>query len=97
MTVSQLSVSASRDDEGKIYVSICNLSHEKDADLNLDIRGTAAGRVSGRILTHAELGAHNTFEAPAIVAPAVFEGAKLADGILGCTLPPASVVVLTLE
>ncbi|AIQ51556.1 alpha-N-arabinofuranosidase [Paenibacillus sp. FSL R7-0331] len=97
VTVPQLSVSASRDAEGKVYVSICNLSHEAAAALSLDIRGTQAGRVSGQILTHAELGAHNTFEAPDTVAPVAYEGAELADGVLHCTLPPASVTVLTLK
>ncbi|MNB90406.1 Intracellular exo-alpha-L-arabinofuranosidase 2 [compost metagenome] len=97
VTVPQLSVSASRDAEGKVYVSICNLSHEAAAALSLDIRGTQAGRVSGQILTHAELGAHNTFEAPDAVAPVAYEGAELADGVLNCTLPPASVTVLTLK
>ncbi|WP_042203571.1 alpha-N-arabinofuranosidase [Paenibacillus camerounensis] len=97
VTVPQLSVSASRDSEGKVYVSICNLSHEADAALSLDIRGTQAGRVSGQILTHTELGAHNTFDAPDTVAPAAYEGAELTDGVLHCVLPPASVTVLTLK
>lgn len=97
VTIPQLSVSASRDGEGKIYVSICNLSHEADASLSFAIRGTQASRVSGQILTHAELGAHNTFEAPETVAPSPYGQAELDDGVLSCTLPPASVVVLTLE
>ncbi|MNI49807.1 Intracellular exo-alpha-L-arabinofuranosidase 2 [compost metagenome] len=97
VTIPQLSVSASRDSQGKIYVSLCNLSHEAGAQLSLAISGAEASNVSGRILTHAELGAHNTFEAPDAVAPAAYEQAVLADGVLSCALPPASVVVLTLE
>lgn len=97
VTVPQLSISASRDQEGSIYVSICNLSHEADAGLSLDIRGAQVSAVTGEILTHAELGAHNTFEAPDTIAPSAYEGALLTDGILSCTLPPASVTVLTLK
>ncbi|WP_438495933.1 alpha-N-arabinofuranosidase [Paenibacillus sp. IHBB 3054] len=97
VAISQLSVSASRDGDGKIYVSICNLSHEDGATLSFGIGGAAPTRVTGQILTHTELGAHNTFQTPDKVAPSVYEAAALEDGLLNCVLPPASVVVLTLE
>lgn len=97
VTIPQLSVSASRDGEGKVYVSLCNISHEASASLSLDICGITLSSVSGQILTHGELGAHNTFNNPDTVAPAAFEGVSLNDGTLDCELPPASVVVITLE
>ncbi|MNW64168.1 Intracellular exo-alpha-L-arabinofuranosidase 2 [compost metagenome] len=96
-SIPQLSVSASRDASGKVYVSICNISHADNAALSIELVGTSARTINGQILTHSDLNAHNTFETPATVAPAVFEGASLKNGVLDCQLPPASVVVLTLE
>ncbi len=40
------------------------------------------------------MNAHNTFEEPAAVAPAAFDGAALRNGILTVNLPAKSVVVL---
>lgn len=97
ITIPQLSVSASRDASGKVYVSICNLSHKEQASLSFSIEGVAHEKVSGLILTHTELNAHNTFEAADNVTPSVYDGASLKGGVLDCKLPPASVVVLTLE
>ncbi|MGC4073722.1 MAG: hypothetical protein QM760_14675 [Nibricoccus sp.] len=40
---------------------------------------------------------HNTFDAPSVVAPKAFDGAKLEGGKLVVALPAKSVVVLELE
>ncbi|ULO06133.1 alpha-N-arabinofuranosidase [Paenibacillus sp. 19GGS1-52] len=97
VTIPQLSVSASRDASGKVYVSICNLSHKEQANLSFNIEGAVHEMVSGLILTHTELNAHNTFEAADNVTPSAYDGASIKGGVLDCELPPASVVVLTLE
>ncbi|SET89726.1 alpha-N-arabinofuranosidase [Paenibacillus sp. NFR01] len=96
-SIPQLSLSASRDAEGKVYVSVCNLSHEAAAELALELRGAVFTQVAGTILTHTELGAHNSFQSPDTLAPVAFSGAVLEGGKLSCTLPPASVAVFTLE
>ncbi|MHA6531355.1 alpha-N-arabinofuranosidase [Paenibacillus sp. BAC0078] len=96
-SIPQISVSASRDEAGKLYVSLCNLSHADSASLTIELAGISAGTVTGQILTHTDLNAHNTFESPETVAPTAYNGAVLKDGALACQLPPASVVVLTLE
>jgi len=97
LTIPQISVSASRDTNGKVYVSLCNLSHKDSASLSIGIEEVSFSKVTGQILTHSVLGAHNTFEAPDTVTPVAFEGASLLGEKLSCELPPASVVVLTLE
>ncbi|MEC0130353.1 alpha-N-arabinofuranosidase [Paenibacillus odorifer] len=97
LTIPQISVSASRDTNGKVYVSLCNLSHNDSASLSIGIEEVTFSKVTGQILTHSVLGAHNTFEAPDTVTPVAFEGASLSGEKLSCELPPASVVVLTLE
>lgn len=97
-SIPQLSVSCSKDAEGKLHVSVCNLHHDAGATLRLELAGTGAfNRVSGTVLAHSELYAHNTFSEPEKVKPAAFEGSTLAGGVLTAELPAASVVVLTLE
>ncbi|RUT46473.1 alpha-N-arabinofuranosidase [Paenibacillus anaericanus] len=96
-SIPQLSISASINAEGIIHISVCNLHHEESAAVQCHIIGAEGRRVSGKVLTHSTLNAHNTFDQPNEVAPVNFEGASLLDGQLQFELPPASVVVLTLE
>ncbi|KAA9005522.1 alpha-N-arabinofuranosidase [Paenibacillus spiritus] len=93
----QISATASRDGEGRIYLSLCNLSHCDGASLTIQVEGAETASVTGRILTHSDLEAHNTFEAPDRIQPAAFRGASLANGLLSCAVPAASVIVLELS
>jgi alpha-N-arabinofuranosidase len=92
-----MSVSASRDGDGHVHVSIVN-AHAKEAiNLACTLEDVEASKVSGRILTSDKLDGHNTFEEPDRVKPASFDGASLDDGKLAAEIPPRSVVVLHLE
>jgi alpha-N-arabinofuranosidase len=92
-----MSVSASRDEDGNVHVSIVN-AHAKEAiKLACALEDVEASKVSGRILTSDKLDGHNTFEEPDRVKPASFDGASLDDGKLAAEIPPRSVVVLHLE
>jgi alpha-N-arabinofuranosidase len=53
--------------------------------------------VSGRVLTSKDINAHNTFDKPQAIKPAVFDGAKLKGDELTVALPAKSVVVLAVE
>ena len=76
---------------------LCNLDPRKVQEVAAELKGTAAKKVSGTILTAATMQAHNTFEKPETLKPAAFDGAKL-DGVkLSVTLPAKSVVVLEIE
>jgi alpha-L-arabinofuranosidase len=99
VSIPQLSVSCSRNAEGKLHISLCNLHHAEGADVSLNLAGLAATepRVSGRILTDSSLNAHNTFTEPANIKPEAFTGFTWSNGALALTLPPASVVVLAVE
>ncbi|MDF2922162.1 MAG: alpha-N-arabinofuranosidase [Paenibacillaceae bacterium] len=98
VSIPQLSVSASRNAEGKLHISLCNLHHAESAAVRLSLESCAANvPVSGRVLTHESLNAHNTFADPETVKPAEFTSFEWNSGELAATLPPASVVVLTLE
>jgi alpha-N-arabinofuranosidase len=95
--IPQLSVSASVDANGKIHLSLCNLNHHESTEIHCELRGTDKTEISGTILSDTALNAHNTFEQPEIIKPLEFKSASLKNGILSLSLPPASVVVLTLE
>ncbi len=96
----QVSVSASQADGGAIHVTLCNLDSRAPADVTIALRGDDAGdpaadrEVSGRILTAAEMTAHNTFSRPDVVQPASLPPLALRNGELSVQLPPMAVCLL---
>jgi alpha-N-arabinofuranosidase len=92
-----ISASASRDANGVIHISLVNIDAKQAQDFTLEVRGTKFSGVTGRILTSAKLQDHNTFENSEKIQPAVFKGATLNANSLKGSIPPFSVVVLTLK
>jgi alpha-N-arabinofuranosidase len=92
-----LSVSASKDTDGKIHVSLCNLDPNKPAKILCELRGGVPRSVTGRVLTAGEMSTHNTFENPSAIAPRVFKEAKIKGRKLSAVLPPKSVVVIEIQ
>ncbi|MFC1738276.1 alpha-L-arabinofuranosidase C-terminal domain-containing protein [Planctomycetota bacterium] len=95
--VPALSVSASRNENGKIYISLCNLDPENSAELICELWGGDAGKVSGSVLTADKMNAHNTFDDPETIHPVEFDDFELEGNVLSITLPSKSVVVLEIE
>lgn len=62
-TVPDLHVSASEDSDGRINITLVNLSHDQSRHIDLDIQGTTGKCISARVLT-GEASAHNTFFDP---------------------------------
>jgi len=96
-SVPSLTASASRNSEGKIYVSIVNLDPNRASEVTTTIPGTAIKNVSGEVLTANAMNAMNTFDRPDAVKPAAFGGYKLQGTQLDLSIPPKSVVVLELR
>lgn len=92
-----LNVSASRDQSGKIHVTLCNLDPNQAQTMTAELRGAKVSKVSGQILTASEIKAHNTFEQPDRVKPAVYSGAKLTSNGFAAEIPAKSVLTLELE
>jgi alpha-N-arabinofuranosidase len=92
-----VNASASRDAEGKIHVTLCNLNPNQPAEVACELAGAKANKLSGRVLTGPEITAHNTFEKPNTVEPAAFTAFKTTDNGFSVTLPSKSVVVLEVE
>ncbi|HET9511841.1 MAG TPA: alpha-L-arabinofuranosidase C-terminal domain-containing protein, partial [Sphingomonas sp.] len=91
-----VSASAARGTDGLVRVALTNVDPNRPAAVSTTLTGVTASAVDGEILTGA-IGAHNTFDQPDTVKPAAFTGASVSGGTLNVTLPPASVVVLTLR
>ena len=93
-TIPAVSASASRDQAGKIHVTLCNLNPNQSVDITCELQGAKTTKLSGRILTAPEMNAHNTFDQPDNVKPAEFNTFKVTDNGFVTTLPAKSVVVL---
>jgi alpha-N-arabinofuranosidase len=92
-----VSASASRKD-GRVHVSLCNLSPAEPADVRLELRGTGGDwQAQGTLLAADDIRAHNTFDRPDRVAPRELDGVRMSGGELRFALPPASVAVLRLD
>ena len=96
-SIPALNVSASKDDSGRIHISLCNLEPGNTAEVACALEGAEPKKISGRVLTAEAMTAHNTFENPQAVKPATFNKFELKGNILKMTLPTKSVVVLEIE
>ncbi|MFB4328875.1 alpha-N-arabinofuranosidase [Paenibacillus sp. CR_12] len=94
--IPQVSVTASRDEAGKIHVSLCNVSHAEQSDVKIQLRGLsgAVKQIVGRQLAADSLDAHNTFESPEVLKPAAFTAFEQEGDVLRAKLAPMSVTVL---
>jgi alpha-N-arabinofuranosidase len=91
-----LTASASVDEGGRIHVSLTNCDPALDRTAALELPGFSPKAVSGRIITSAGMGDHNTFDSPDAVAIREFGGAAVSGSKLAVTLPAKSVVTLEL-
>jgi alpha-N-arabinofuranosidase len=96
-SIPAISVSASKDKDGKIHITLCNLDPNKSQEIDCELRGFAPQSVTGRILTSTNMAAHNTFGDPEKIKPAEFKNVKLQDNGVATVLPPKSVVLLAIR
>lgn len=92
-----ISVSASKDDNGITHISLVNIDAKKSQSISIETDGAKYSSVSGRILTSGKLQDFNSFNNGNKISPAVFKNAKLDGNRLQVSLPPFSIVVLTLK
>lgn len=95
--IPQISVSASKDNKNQIHITLCNLDPDNIAEIDCKTNNSNSNNVRSRILTASEINMHNTFDAPEQIKPIVFNEFKFNNNILKAQLPPASVVLFTLE
>jgi len=94
--IQAVSASASKDQSGKIHISLTNSDNRNSQEVEISVNGFKAKQVTGRILTSAKVQDHNTFDNPARVAPETFNDASLSEGNIKVNMPPNSVIVLEL-
>lgn len=93
-TLPALSASASRNQAGKVHVSVVNIDPKAAKTVAIDLGNLSAGQVKGRILKGNSLRDYNSFEQPDTLVPTIYDGAKLAGNKLEMEIPPHSVIVL---
>jgi len=92
-----ISISASRRN-GEIHLTMCNIHHELDREIELDVRGAAdTGFVAGRLLHAPALDTCNTFDAPELVCPQPYRIDKTGPSSFAMKLPAHSVALVTLK
>lgn len=90
-------VTAARSKDGSLAVGVSNMALKQDYTITLDLGSASAKRVTGEILTHDRMDAHNTPGSPESVAPARFTGAQIKGKTLVLDVPAKSVVVVRVE
>ena len=88
------SVSASRDAEGTMHVSLANPLLDKSVTVDLSFDEFKPASVSGEILCAGKISARNEFDKAPEVAPKPFGDTKIKGGRIKLTMPPASIIVL---
>ena len=92
-----LNVSASKNKNGVIHVTLCNLDPEAPSELECTVEGANVKSVSGRVLSAKAMNAHNTFEKPNAISPVKLKNIWLKDNKISVTLSSKSVVVLEVK
>ena len=82
--------------EDRVTLTLTNASLDTPASARIRLDGVQVREVRGRVLTHADMQAANTFEQPGQVAPAVLPAA-VANGGIQATIPGKSVAALEIR
>jgi alpha-N-arabinofuranosidase len=82
--------------DGVLTLSVVNPHISEAVEAELALRGGQARSAQARVLAHADIHAHNTFDVPTVVTP-VSVPAKAQGSAWTHVFPPASVTVLRVE
>jgi alpha-N-arabinofuranosidase len=94
-SLAQVSVSASKDGQGTVHVTLCNIDPQSAAALTIDVAGIdSITQASGRVLTAADMTAHNSFSQPDALQPTTLSNIIVNGSQIEVTLEPMSVAVL---
>ena len=94
--VPDLTESVSMGKDGKLHITMTNLSLDEDRQIEAVLAETTVKSVTGEILTGA-MDAHNTFEASNEVHTVSFDGCKAEGNKITFTIPARSVLHLAVE
>lgn len=94
--VPNLNESVSIDSEGKINITINNLSVDESYHIETTIVDRVVNKVKADILTN-DMNAHNTFDNPNLVKPEPFKDFELTEKGINFTIPACSVLSFVLD
>jgi len=95
--IDALNVSASRNSDGAVNITICNLDPHTSSQLSCEFEGLEPSSAEGRVLTTEKMNIHNTFENPDAIEPVQLENLKIEGNTVEATLPAKSITVLTVK
>ena len=82
--------------DGKLHITLCNLSADKDYDIDAVLTESDIKSVCAEIVT-GDMHDHNTFDDPEKVTKKAFDGVKAEGGNISFTIPGCSVMHLAVE
>jgi alpha-N-arabinofuranosidase len=94
--VPTVSVSAARDVDARLQLALVNLDPNREAVVTVSLDGAKASGAIGRVLTSKAMDAHNTPDAPEVIAPVKISATRKGDALV-IRLPPKSVSVVRLQ
>ena len=95
--IPMVSATASKDQNGKIHISMSNVDADNAQEVTINLSGTKAKKAVGEILTSTNLTDYNSFENPDNVKPVPFKEVKINKDILKIKLPAKSIVTIELQ
>jgi alpha-N-arabinofuranosidase len=91
-----LSISASKDKDGKVFITIANPDPVNAVDADIAVRPLSVKNTNGRILSSAAMQDYNTFQDANKVHVEKFTGVELQGGAVKVAIPGKSIVSLSL-
>lgn len=83
--------------DGKVAISICNYGLESEETTSFKLPTVSVAKSEGWIVKGDQMDAHNTFDAPDVVAKETFDKYSIDGENVSITLPPMSVATIILE
>lgn len=90
-------ITAARAKDGSLSVAVANMALKDGYRISLDLGAQSHRRVTGEVLTHARMDAHNVPGQPEIISPMPFKAAKIDGKRLVLDVPAKAVVVVQLN
>lgn len=92
-----VSATASKDKQGKVHVSLTNVSVDKAQTVKVSLNGIKAKSASGVMLATQKIDDLNTFENPDKVHEVPFKDVKIKNGVMEVKMPKNSIITLELN
>lgn len=96
-SIPSLSASASRSEDDRVHLSICNVHPIRDEIVGIEVRGMLPETMQGQILTASNINSHNTFDNREQVKPVELTSTRFSGEVAQLELPCKSVAVLEIS